>query len=51
MQVLQMDPQQYEKIIRYMRDRKIPYNRDQEKLKKTFLAMCKRFRWKKTALY
>jgi len=34
-----------------MRDGKIPQNKDQEKSKKKFLAMCRRFRWKETALY
>src|SRR6266540_80862 len=46
-----MDPQQYEEICRYVKDEKIPQSRDQEKLKKKFLAMCRRFRWKETALY
>jgi len=46
-----MDPQQYDEIIRYMRDEKILHDRDQRKLKKRFLAMCRRFRWKETALY
>src|SRR6266498_1529710 len=46
-----MDPQQYEEICRYVRDGKIPQNKDQEKLKKKFLAMCGRFRWKEVALY
>jgi len=46
-----MDPQQYEEICRYMRDGKIPPSKDQEKLKKKFQAMCRRFRWKETALY
>src|SRR6266498_5546173 len=46
-----MDPQQYEEICRYVRDGKIPQNKDQGKLKRKFLAMCRRFRWKETALY
>src|SRR6266511_2277984 len=46
-----MDSQQYEEICRYTRDGKIPQNKDQGKLKKKFLAMCRRFRWKETALY
>ncbi len=46
-----MDPLQYEEICRYVRDGKIPQNKDQRKLKKKFLAMCRRFRWKETALY
>ena len=44
-------PQQYEEICRYVRDGKIPQNKDQGKLKKKFLAMCRKFRWKETALY
>ena len=44
-------PQQYEEICRYVRDGKIPQNKDQKKLKKKFLAMCRRFRQKETALY
>src|SRR6266511_1614560 len=44
-------PQQYEEICKYVRDGKIPQNRDQGKLKKKFLTMCRRFRWKETALY
>jgi len=39
-----MDPQQYEEIIRYIRDGKLLYDKDQEKSKKKFLAMCRRFR-------
>src|SRR6266540_3264518 len=46
-----MDPQQYEEICKYVRDGKIPQNKDQGKPKKKFLAMCRRFRWKETALY
>ena len=46
-----MDPQQYEEICRYVRDGKISQSKDQGKLKKKFLAMCRRFRWKETALY
>ena len=46
-----MDPQQYGEICKYVRDGKIPQNKDQGKLKKKFLAMCRRFRWKETALY
>src|SRR6266542_2478256 len=46
-----MDPQQYEEICKYVRDGKISSGKDQGKLKKKFLAMCRRFRWKKTALY
>ena len=46
-----MDPQQYKKICRYMRDGKISPSKDQGKSKKKFLAMCRRFRWKETALY
>ena len=46
-----MDLQQYEEICRYVKDRKIPLSKDQGKPKKKFLAMCRRFRWKKTALY
>src|SRR6266540_7032151 len=44
-------PQQYEEICKYVRNGKIPQNKDQGKLKKKFLAMCRRFRWKETALY
>src|SRR6266498_216018 len=43
--------QQYEEICRYVKDGKISPSKDQEKLKKKFLAMCRRFRWKETALY
>ena len=46
-----MDPQQYKEICRYVRDGKIPPSKDQGKLKKKFLAMCRRFRWKEIALY
>src|SRR6266542_6396815 len=46
-----MDPQQYEEICKYVRDGKIPQNKDQGKLKKKFLAICRRFRWKEIALY
>src|SRR6266498_4495237 len=46
-----MDPQQYKEICRYVKDRKIPMSKDQGKLKKKFLAMCRRFQWKETALY
>ena len=46
-----MDSQQYEEICRYVRNGKIPQNKDQGKLKKKFLAMCRRFRWKEIALY
>src|SRR6266540_2837599 len=46
-----MNPQQYEEICKYVRDGKIPQNKDQGKPKKKFLAMCRRFRWKETALY
>ena len=46
-----MDLQQYEEICRYVRDGKTPQNKDQGKLKKKFLAMCRRFRWKEAALY
>src|SRR6266498_6108330 len=46
-----MNPQQYEEICRYVRDGKISLSKNQEKLKKKFLAMCRRFRWKETALY
>src|SRR6266540_643348 len=46
-----MDPQRYEEICRYVRDGKIPPNKDQGKEKKRFLAMCRRFRWKETAFY
>ena len=45
------EPQQYEEICRYVKDGKISSGKDQGKLKKKFLAMCRRFRWKKTALY
>src|SRR6266540_6782969 len=51
MQVEVMNPQQYEEIYRYVRDGKIPQSKDQGKLKKKFLAICRRFRWKETALY
>ncbi len=51
MQAEVMNLQQYEEICRYVRDEKIPMNKDQGKLKKKFLAMCRRFRWKETALY
>src|SRR6266508_1831899 len=51
MQAEVMDPQQYEEICRYVRNGKIPQNKDQKKLKKKFLTMCRRFRWKETALY
>jgi len=51
MQAEVMDPQQYEEICRYVKDGKIPLNKDQGKIKKKFLAMCRRFRWKETALY
>ncbi len=44
----QMDPQQYDKIIKYMRDGKISHDRDHRKLKKKFLAMYKRFKLKET---
>ena len=46
-----MDPQQYKEIIRYVRDGKMSHDKDQEKLKKKFLAMCRRFKWKETVLY
>ncbi len=46
-----MDSQQYEEICKYVRDGKISLSKDQGKLKKKFLAMCRRFRWKETALY
>jgi len=46
-----MNPQQYEEICRYVRDKKISPSKDQRKAKKKFLAMCRRFRWKETALY
>src|SRR6266498_3466192 len=46
-----MDPQQYEEICKYVRDGKMPPNKDQGKLKKKFLAMCRRFRWKEIVLY
>ncbi len=39
-----MDPQQYKEIIRYVRDGKMSHDKDQEKLKKKFLAMCRRFK-------
>src|SRR6266540_6577851 len=51
MQVEVMNPQQYEEIYRYVRDGKIPQSKDQGKLKKKFLVICRRFRWKETALY
>jgi len=34
-----------------VRNRKIPHNKEQGKEKKKFLAICRRFRWKETALY
>jgi len=43
--------QQYKEICRYVKNGKIPQNKDQGNLKKKFLAMCRRFRWKETALY
>jgi len=43
--------QQYEEICRYVRDGKIFLSKDQGKAKKKFLAICRRFRWKETALY
>ncbi len=46
-----MDSQQYEEICKYVRDGKIPLSKDQGKLKKRFLAICRRFRWKEIALY
>ncbi len=46
-----MDHQQYEEICKYVRDGKISPSKDQGKSKKKFLAMCRRFRWKETALY
>jgi len=46
-----MDPQQYEEICRYVRNGKIPQNKDQGKVKKKFLVMYRRFRWKETVLY
>ncbi len=39
-----MNSQQYKEIIRYVRDEKIPHDKSKEKLKKKFLAMCRRFR-------
>src|SRR6266542_2656334 len=46
-----MDLQQYEEICRYVRNKKISPSKNQEKLKKKFLTMCRRFRWKETAFY
>jgi len=46
MQVEVIDPQQYEEICKYMKDGKISPSKDQEKTKKKFLAICRRFRWK-----
>ncbi len=39
-----MDPQQYDEIIRYVKEEKILCDKDQRKLKKKFLTMCRRFR-------
>ncbi len=46
-----IDPQQYQMITKYLRDRKIPKGSQQGKQKKKFLVISKHFWWEEGCFY
>ncbi len=45
-----MDPIQYNELIRFLRDHKLPFEKQNDKQKKKFLAMARHFIWEDDGL-